>query len=65
MPKYFYLGREVTLVGQLGDSIYEIQDPSGKIKRGQVFSVAIAQVDVQEDPPEPEPKSTRKTKSND
>lgn len=51
MPdKYFYQGREVELRGQLGPSIYEIQDPSGHLHRGQVFTVAIAQVEVRSEP---------------
>lgn len=49
MARYFYRGSEVQLKGQLGTSIYEIQDPTGKLQRGQVFSVAIAQVEVKED----------------
>lgn len=49
MPKYFYQNTEVELKGQLGTSIYEIQDPRGKLNRGQIFSVAIAQVEVKED----------------
>lgn len=61
MPRYFYRGSEVQLKGQLGTSIYEIQDPSGKLYRGQVFSVAIAQVEVKEDASE---KSSRKKVEN-
>lgn len=57
MARYFYRGSEVQLKGQLGTSIYEIQDPLGKLHRGQIFSVAIAQVEVKEDVPE---KSSRK-----
>lgn len=51
MPdKYFYQGREVELKGQLGPSIYEIQDPSGHLQRGKIFAVAIAQVEVRTEP---------------
>lgn len=59
MPdRYFYQGREVELKGQLGPSIYEIQDPSGHLHRGQVFTVAIAQVEARTEPePEPEPQT--------
>jgi hypothetical protein len=67
LQKYFYQGREVQLVGQLGDSIYEIKDPSGRLNRGQTFSVAIAQVDIRSDSEptnEPSEPKSRKKSSN-
>jgi hypothetical protein len=67
MPnKYFYQGREVELKGQLGPSIYEIQDPTGKLHRGQIFSVAIAQVEIRTEPdPQPEATIISRKKSSD
>lgn len=67
MPdKYFYQGRQVELRGQLGPSIYEIQDPSGHLHRGQIFTVAIAQVEVRTEPePQPESAAISRKKSSD
>lgn len=48
MPKY--QGVEVRITGIVGSSIYEIQDPSKRINRGEPFTVPMNQVDVEPQP---------------
>lgn len=60
--QYFYQGREVTLLGQLGTSIYEIIDPSGRLNRGKPFTVAMTQVEQRQVYKGVEPETTSKSR---
>lgn len=72
--KYIYQGKEVTFLGQMGESIFEIQDnssgdPQRCINRGRPFTVARTQVEIKEIP-NPQPvveaiaKQRKKAESN-